>query len=225
MNSTYQDVARFHGHECPGMSVGIRIAELAVARLGRHGPDNELVATAETDTCAVDAIQVLTGCTFGKRNLVHVDNGKAAFSFWRRSDGAGLRVSARPGSDAYRDERTWALAGRIEDGTATAEDRAAFADLQAARIQRILAAPVEDLLVVEEVAGQAPERQPLRPSAACEGCGDMTSTAILHHHRGRMLCPPCHLDAHGGVLPPDHAHHDHAHPAAHAHPGQHAHHH
>jgi formylmethanofuran dehydrogenase subunit E len=220
MSTAYQDVARFHGHECPGMSIGLRVAELAVERLGRHSPDNELVATTETDACAVDAIQVLTGCTFGKRNLLHVANGKDIFSFWRRSDGAGLRVSARAGSDAYRDERTWALAKLIENGTATDSDRSLFAELQAARIQRILAAPAEEILVVEELESEVPDRHPLRPSAPCEGCGDMTSTDILHNHRGRMLCPPCHLDAHGGVLPPDHAHHDHSHQGH-----QHAHHH
>lgn len=211
MSTAYQDVARFHGHECPGMSIGIRVAELAVERLGRNSLDNELVVSTETDACAVDAIQVLTGCTFGKRNLVHVANGKDIFSFWRRSDGAGIRVSTRPGSEAYRDERTWALAESIENGTATDGDRSLFAELQAARIQRILAAPVEELLVVEEIEGEAPDRHPLRPSAPCEGCGDMTSSEILHNHRGRMLCPPCHLDAHGGVLPPDHADHGHGH--------------
>jgi formylmethanofuran dehydrogenase subunit E len=30
--------------------------------------------------CAVDAIRFLTGCTFGKGNLVHLDHGKNARS-------------------------------------------------------------------------------------------------------------------------------------------------
>src|SRR2546421_8753840 len=160
MNVSYQDVVRFHGHECPGLSLGIRAAEVAVARLGRHGPGNELVAVTETDACAVDAVQFLTGCTFGKRNLVHRDHGKGAFAFWRRSDGAGVRVRAKAGTDAYRDEQTQDLAGRIEDGTATPEQRARFAELQAARVKRILAAPAESLLDVEDVTGPVPEAKP-----------------------------------------------------------------
>jgi formylmethanofuran dehydrogenase subunit E len=192
------------------MAVGIRAAELAVQRLGRHSPQNELMVTAGIDNCALDAIQVVTGCTFGKRNLVTVDNGKYAFTFWRRSDGAGLRVSAKAGSDAYRDEQTWALSDRIENGTASAEDEARFAELQAARLQRILALPVEELLVVEEISGEVPERSRVQPSAPCEGCDELTSTAVLHFHRGRMLCPQCHLDAHGGSLPAGHSHHDHS---------------
>ena len=50
-------------------------------------PDEEIVAVVETEMCAVDAIQALTGCTFGKGNLIHRDWGKNAYTFFRRSDG------------------------------------------------------------------------------------------------------------------------------------------
>ena len=225
MTIAYSEVARFHGHECPGMTVGLRAAELAVDRLGRHSDDNELMATAETISCAVDAIQLITGCTFGKRNLAHLDHGKNAFSFWRRSDGAGLRLSARPGSDVFRSEELWQLGEKIESGTAGPAERSRFAELQAARIQRILTAEVEDLFEVTELRGTAPERARIAASAPCEGCGDPTSTAVLHFHRGRMLCPPCHLGAHGGELPHDHGHHDHSYAAnaGHAHGHSHSH--
>jgi formylmethanofuran dehydrogenase subunit E len=222
---SYRDVIDFHGHDCPGAGIGVLVAELAVSRLGRHSASNEIVALSETDICAVDAIQVLTGCTFGRRNLVHQDNGKYAFTFWRRAGGKGLRIMARPGSDAFRDERTWALADKIADGTATDADRQQFAELQAARVQRILAADAEDLLMVEESAEEPPKAKPLYPSAPCDGCGELTSTQILHNHRGKMMCPPCHLAAHGGVLPPDHAHHNHAHHNHAHHNHEHGHHH
>lgn len=217
----YRDVVRFHGHECPGAGLGTRIAEVVVARLGRHTADNPLVAVSETDACAVDAVQVLTGCTYGKRNLLHRDNGKSAFTFWRRGDGVGVRVQARPGSVAFRDERTWELAGKVEAGTATIDEAAQFADVQRDRIARILAAPVDEVLIVEDLTGDTPPVRPLAPTEACERCGEQTSVDTLHNHRGDMVCPPCHLAAHGGVLPPDHGHGhhhgDHSHPRAHAH--------
>jgi formylmethanofuran dehydrogenase subunit E len=218
----YSDVIRFHGHECPGAALGVRIAEIAVARYGRHTPDNEIVALAETDACGVDAVQVLTGCTYGKRNLRHEDNGKTAFTFWRRGEDTGVRVLARFGTDAYRDETTWALADKIADGTATGADRDTFASLQAARIQRILAAPADELLSVETVAVEPPAPKAVAPSEPCEKCGEPTSVEILHNHRGAMLCAGCHLDAHGGALPADHGPghaHDHSHPRAHHHHG------
>ncbi|MEV0130322.1 FmdE family protein [Dactylosporangium sp. NPDC050688] len=225
LNERYPEIVRFHGHECPGASVGARVAEVALARFGRHDTGNEVVAVSETDACAIDAVQVLTGCTYGKRNLVHQDNGKNVFTFWRRGDATGIRVSARPGGDAYRDEATWALAEKIEAGVASPQERAAFAVAQQARTARILAAPVEELLLVEEISGDVPAVKAVRPTEPCEDCGDQTSVATLHNHRGRMVCPACHLAAHGGVLPPDHGHHghDHAHPRAHAHAHAHAH--
>jgi len=211
----YAEVVRFHGHECPGAALGLRIAETAVGRLGRHAPGNEIIALAETDICSVDAVQVITGCTTGKRNLRHADSGKNAFTFWRAGAADGLRVIARLGTDAYRDEQTWALSDKIEAGTATGEEAARFADLQRARIDRILAAPVEDLLDLKDVPVAAPERIAVPRSEPCAGCGEPTSVETLHQHRGRMLCPACHLDAHGGTLPAEHAG-NHAHPAAHA---------
>jgi len=78
----------FHGHWCPGLAVGIRAAEWALREMGRAA-DEEIVAVVETDMCGVDAIQFLTGCTFGKGNLIHRDWGKNAFSFYRRRDGKG----------------------------------------------------------------------------------------------------------------------------------------
>ncbi len=69
----------FHGHSCPGLAIGIRASELAKQRMG--GLDSaDLLAVVETDMCGVDAIQFLTGCTFGKGNLIHHDVGKMAFT-------------------------------------------------------------------------------------------------------------------------------------------------
>ncbi len=94
---TVSRVAEFHGHMCPGLAMGIRAAEVALAEVGPHAGDEEVVAIVETDMCGVDAVQYLTGCTFGKGNLVHRDYGKTVFTFLRRSDGRAVRVSLRPG--------------------------------------------------------------------------------------------------------------------------------
>jgi formylmethanofuran dehydrogenase subunit E len=53
----------FHGHTCPGIGIGIRAVILALERFSGYDPEN-LVAVVETDKCGVDAIQILTGCTF-----------------------------------------------------------------------------------------------------------------------------------------------------------------
>ncbi len=60
----------FHGHLCPGLAIGYRAATGALEWLKENrSEDEELVAIVETDACGADAVQVLTGCTFGKGNL------------------------------------------------------------------------------------------------------------------------------------------------------------
>jgi formylmethanofuran dehydrogenase subunit E len=63
------------------LASGIRAAEWALTELCARSHDEELVAVVETDMCGVDAIQYLTGCTFGKGNLIHKDYGKNAFTY------------------------------------------------------------------------------------------------------------------------------------------------
>ncbi len=89
-------IQAFHGHLCPGLAMGIRASEIALERIGKHAVDEEVVAVVETDMCAVDAIQFLTGCTFGKGNLIHRDYGKNAFTFVRRSDNKAIRILTKP---------------------------------------------------------------------------------------------------------------------------------
>jgi formylmethanofuran dehydrogenase subunit E len=70
-----QETTNFHGHWCPGLAIGIRASEWVLKEMGK-APDEEIVAVVETDMCGVDAVQYLTGCTFGKGNLIHKDYGK-----------------------------------------------------------------------------------------------------------------------------------------------------
>jgi len=53
------------------------VAKAALREFGAGRPqDEELVAVVENDSCAADAIQFITGCTFGKGNLIFHDFGK-----------------------------------------------------------------------------------------------------------------------------------------------------
>ncbi len=49
MNDPFEKVWQFHGHRCPGVSIGIRAAEVALREIGPHAPDEEVVAIVETD--------------------------------------------------------------------------------------------------------------------------------------------------------------------------------
>ncbi len=76
----------FHGHLCPGLAIGYAAAKLALEKLKqKRVRDEELVCITMTDSCAVDAIQFMTGCTLGKGNLIFQDLGKMVFIFIRRT--------------------------------------------------------------------------------------------------------------------------------------------
>jgi formylmethanofuran dehydrogenase subunit E len=81
----YEELIAFHGHSCPGLAIGYRMTKAALFFLGvKRAYDEELVAIVENDACGVDAVQYLSGCTFGKGNLVFKDYGKRVYTFFSR---------------------------------------------------------------------------------------------------------------------------------------------
>jgi formylmethanofuran dehydrogenase subunit E len=180
----------FHGHWCPGLAGGIRAAEWVLAELGSRSEDEELVAVVETDFCGVDAIQYLTGCTFGKGNLIYRDYGKLAFSFYRRSDDKAVRlVLNRLGSDADR-ETLAALYRRQAEGL-TPEEEALRQSLRERMAAETMNAAFNDLFDIQALDDPPPRKARILASRVCDGCGENvmeTRTRSLH---GRCYCLPC----------------------------------
>jgi formylmethanofuran dehydrogenase subunit E len=93
-----QKVIDFHGHLCPGVLIGYRASLIALRQLDTSpAVDEELVVTVYTDSCAADAVQVMTGCTFGKGNLILKDFGKHVFLFSKRGEAQSLRIALHYG--------------------------------------------------------------------------------------------------------------------------------
>ena len=186
-----QGTQRFHGHMCPGLAVGIRAAEIALREIGPHSADEEVVAIVETDMCGVDAVQYLTGCTFGKGNLIHRDYGKNAFTFIRRSDGKALRIVARPDALGPPNPEHRALFARLRSGEATPDERARFDALHGRRAQEVLDAPEEVLFEVQDVEPHIPEKARIVTSLPCDACGEMAMETRTRNLQGQVLCIPC----------------------------------
>ncbi|MCC7078766.1 MAG: molybdopterin-guanine dinucleotide biosynthesis protein MobB [Acidimicrobiia bacterium] len=87
--------ARAHGHRCPGITLGVRMAHYALAVLGAPPASPDLLVEAETARCATDAIAAVTGCTTGTRRLRVAEYGKLAATF--SYEGRAVRVSALAG--------------------------------------------------------------------------------------------------------------------------------
>lgn len=188
---TVERIVEFHGHMCPGLAMGIRAAEIALEQVGAHAADEEVVAIVETDMCGVDAIQFLTGCTFGKGNLIHLDYGKNAYTFCRRSDGHSIRVLTKLGAAGTPDPEWEALFATVRLGAATPAQKERFSTLHQDRAQKIMGAPIEDLYDVAHVDANVPPRARIHTSIPCASCTEATMETRVHLLGGRMLCPPC----------------------------------
>ncbi len=188
--ATLQQVEEFHGHMCPGLAMGIQASQIALREIGPHAKDEEVVAVVETDMCGVDAIQFLTGCTFGKGNFVHRDWGKNVYSFYRRSDGRAIRIAGRP--DAWqRDPEHQALFAKVRSGLATDAEKTRFQELHVAQSRAVLALDPDTLFSVQEITGPPPHRARIHNTIVCARCGEGAMETRVRRLDGQELCPPC----------------------------------
>ncbi len=192
---SFDDAARFHGHVCPGLAIGYRVATTAMELLGVARPhDEELVAVVENDTCAVDAVQVVTGCTFGKGNLVFKDYGKGGFSFFSRDKKKGLRIRYRefPSLSDSDKARMEELRRKIHfEESATEAERREFGELRQKLIQLILKSEPEKLLDWRWLEEEPPHAARIRPSIVCDSCGEQVMETRIREVSGKNLCIPC----------------------------------
>ena len=92
----WEKCAAFHGHVCPGLTIGYRAALYAAELLElTFSADEQVVCVSENDACGCDAIQVILGCSIGKGNLLFHMTGKQAFSFYNRKTGKSVRLVLR----------------------------------------------------------------------------------------------------------------------------------
>lgn len=198
MDETIQKVRDFHGHLCGGLTMGVRAAQIALREIGPHSEDEEVVAIVETDMCAVDAIQMLTGCTFGKGNLIHRDYGKNAYTFIRRADGKAVRIVTRPDAWGQDNPERAALFQKVRAGTITPEEEKRYWELQGERALSILTVPEDQLFDVREVEAEIPRPARMHQSVQCDRCGEMTMETRIRRYEGQNLCIPCfeQYDAH-----------------------------
>ena len=182
---------QFHGHTCPGLAIGFQAAAILMKRLDvRKAPDEELLAIVETDACGVDAIQVMTGCTFGKGNFIFRNYGKHAFSLLDRGKRKGIRVCLLP--DVFEsDPETLSLSKKVQRDGASAEETERFRQLQQDRVQKVLEADPVSLFKIEEISPDLPAKARVMKSEICDFCGEPTKRDLLRRMNGKKICIPC----------------------------------
>jgi formylmethanofuran dehydrogenase subunit E len=187
----FNNCVEFHGHICPGLAIGFQAARILMERLGvRRAPDEELVMIVETDACGADAIQVMTGCTFGKGNFIFRNHGKNAFSLVDRKRRRGMRVCLRP--DIFKaDPDFFSLSEKVQNDEASPMQLERFRQLQQERTKKILDADSESLFKIEEISPDIPHKARIIESGICDFCGEPTKMDLLRQMNGKKSCIPC----------------------------------
>ena len=186
MEKDFEKAVEFHGHVCPGLAIGYRVARYVRDNYPRS-KDEELVAIVENRSCSVDALQEILGCTFGKGNLIFKDFGKQVFTFYSRDKGKALRIYFK--SDVFQgmDE----LRKKYSQGKLDAKERKKFEALREQVIQKILAAPDEEILSIKEVDIPEPEKAIVYPSLNCEECGEAFMEILGRTVNSKVVCKDC----------------------------------
>ena len=161
----WEKAMEFHGHACPGLAIGVKAVEAAKEKMGiTFSADEEVVCVTENDACGVDAVQVLTGCTMGKGNIIYRGTGKMAFSFFNRKNGDSLRMIIKPFAEEM--ER---------------EERQAY----------ILNTPADEIFNFMKPTFNLPETARIFNSVICESCGESTPEHKVRLQEGKKVCLDC----------------------------------
>ena len=161
----WEKAAAFHGHVCPGLTIGYKAALYAIDLLNlTFSKDEQVVCVSENDACGVDAIQVILGCSIGKGNLLFHMRGKQAFSFYNRKTGKSVRLVLKPDPKAMTREESFQYYHRCDPS---------------------------QMLDVKQTTIQLPEKARLFDSYVCECCGESTGANWIRLAGGKKLCLDC----------------------------------
>ena len=187
----WERAVEFHGHVCMGLALGFRVAEAAMGALGSmRDVDEQMIAIAENDSCAVDAIQVITGCTVGKGNLILRDYGKQAFTFALREKKKAVRITEKSPA-RLNQEAVSALREKIAAGNASDEDKANLKEMSDEMVKDYLAKPLGEVCSVTEITYDIPEKARIFPSVTCFSCGEKVMEPRARLQDGKAICIPC----------------------------------
>jgi len=159
----FEEVVKFHGHLCGGVASGYALGIYAMELIGAK-PGDSLYAVVEFQNCMTDAIQMVTGCTTGKGNLVVRNLDKGAITLVKRDTGKGVRVV-------------------IDNMHITGETPEELA-------KNIIAADPKTTCTYREATLELPERKP-KKLIKCDKCGETFSEYVAVKADGKVLCPDC----------------------------------
>lgn len=189
----FSEVSKFHGHVCPGLTIGYMASKAGIEELCvDRDIDEELVTIVENDACGVDAVQVVTGCTIGKGNLIYRDYGKQAFTFICRDSGKAVRVVLKSSFNTDDiDPELNKLRPKVMSGTATESETLEFRKRMNGISEYMRGVPAEEMFDIKYVNVEIPYKARIFNSVKCSKCGEMFAESRARMQDGEIVCVSC----------------------------------
>ena len=137
---TFEEIAEAHGHRCPGIAIGYKMAKAAAEWAG----DEPVRVYSTTTRCPLDALRHTFHLT--DETLTIEDKGELHFVL-EKADGSKLFIDEVPGSKIKNDEGD-KLRKKVREGTASKEETARFNEIQEELLQQAFNTPDEKLFTI-----------------------------------------------------------------------------
>ncbi|MFO7793038.1 MAG: FmdE family protein [Candidatus Saliniplasma sp.] len=189
------NAAVLHGHYCPGLALGVKGSFELVKRMGLKSDGMEdILAIVETNNCASDGVQFVTGCTFGNNSLIFKDLGKTAFTLTDR-DGNGLRVRVKNDASEYWNEKIDDYSELFEKVVSEREgnekDKEELMNLSEKASLAVIHTEPNKIFEFEKMEVCIPEYAPIHDSYICSVCGEKVMATRTVEVDGDVLCLEC----------------------------------
>ena len=137
---TFEEIANAHGHRCPGIAIGYKMAKAAAEWAG----DEPVRVYSTTNRCPLDALRHTFHLT--DETLTIEDKGELHFVL-EKADGSKLFIDEVPGSKIKNAEGN-ALREKVRAGTASAEETKRFNEIQEELLEQAFNTADEKLFTV-----------------------------------------------------------------------------
>ena len=137
---TFEEIAEAHGHRCPGIAIGYKMAKAAAEWAG----DEPVRVYSTTTRCPLDALRHTFRLT--DETLTIEDKGELHFVL-EKADGSKLFIDEVPGSKIKNDEGD-KLRKKVREATASKEETARFNEIQEELLQQAFNTPDEKLFTI-----------------------------------------------------------------------------
>jgi len=185
---------KFHGHKCPAMPNGLRVAEAAMNKLGveRTGDSflHAIVDLGENHcaTCFADGVQVITGCTFGKGNIERTHKGKWGLTLIDKRTNRAVRACPKAEAMIQTKETDFFKEYREKGVPPTQVPDEVVQPL----VDKVMNAPAEMIMVISDIFEYKwNEPKHSYNSIVCEKCGEMVIEEYTELKNKKKICKDC----------------------------------